>query len=519
MASSTFMATLLAAERVEVNFQDISIPISIKELIEWNENEGQRSTELSEWLKLLGFEDREGLRRFLQTPLVRDKSMARQILRSWAGRKLLDEVSDLIRLDDDRSGKKVFNTFESLLQEQKEVNTLDLLNALPAQVVHLDLDAWVRVANRWRNELKKQQKLVADLSSLPSKLNESTDSEEWGDISTELKESSYEIISLNVPHREDPLLIEVWDPSYPQNFRSGWVVFMPGLGGDKKHFRWLIRSLSHHGWPVIVLDHPGSDSEAVQALVEGDSSLPGAEVIPDRIKDLEAVVQAREEGLIDIGGKNLVLMGHSLGALTAFMASGAVPVNGLEERCENVLEGLALSNLSALLQCQFIDIDLDLNQILQDKVKLIIAINSFGSLLWAPKAQAQISAPVLLTGGTFDLITPALSEQLNLFLSLKPHPFSRTLIVEGASHFSAIRVEGQSDKTSGEDLFQLGESLVGYHPLSVQSLLAEVIIKYIEGFEQDKALPIAFNKKRSKLKFHILDEKTINKLIMFNNVL
>ena len=99
-----------AAERFEIHFDGMSIPISIKELIDWSNGENQTNSELASWLNLLGFNDREGLTKFLNTPLVRDKSMARQILRSWSGRKLLDEVSDLILMDQDSSGDSVLNT-------------------------------------------------------------------------------------------------------------------------------------------------------------------------------------------------------------------------------------------------------------------------------------------------------------------------------------------------------------------------------------------------------------------------
>ena len=67
-------------------------------------------------------------------------------------------------------------------------------------------------------------------------------------------------------------------------------------------------------------------------------------------------------------------------------------------------------------------------------------------------------------GGTLDLITPPIDEQLGLLASLGRHPSSRALIVEGASHFSAIRIASPSDAERAEDLFQLGEELVGVQP-------------------------------------------------------
>ena len=130
LAPYCFYPKLQAAERFEIHFDGMSIPISIKELIDWSNGEEETNSELASWLNLLGFKERKGLAKFLSTPLVRDKSMARQILHSWSGRKLLDEVSDLILMDEDSSGESVIDTLENLLNEKDEVTTFDLLNSL-----------------------------------------------------------------------------------------------------------------------------------------------------------------------------------------------------------------------------------------------------------------------------------------------------------------------------------------------------------------------------------------------------
>ena len=504
---------IFAAESFVVHFEEMSIPISIKELIDWSRDEGKDNSELASWLEVLGFEDRDGLKKFLDTPLIRDKSMARQILNSWAGQKLLDEVSDLVRLDDDSSGLIVFSTLESLLNKQNEVTILDLLANLPVNVINFDLDGWVQVANKWRIELKRQQELIKELGKLSPSLRANVDLNDRKVISNDLKETKYELLPLDVKHRLDPLKVEIWNPSTRASNRKSWIIFMPGLGGDQSHFRWLARSLVHKGWPVIVLEHPGSDSNAIKALLEGSKPLPGAEVIPERIADLQAVLNAREKGIIQVKGENLVLMGHSLGALTAFLASGATPSSDLEVNCKKALDGLSLSNLSALLQCQLIDIQLPMIEEIR-QVKAIVGINSFGSLLWSNSFKAEINVPVFLAGGTYDLITPAISEQLGLSLSIKSHPLSRILLIEGSSHFSPIRVEDQLNQLAGDDLFQLGESLVGVHTFSVQSLLAQQIISFLDKFELGKAIDISTNQLKGDIKFHILDRSTVKKIII-----
>ena len=92
--------------------------------------------------------------------------------------------------------------------------------------------------------------------------------------------------------------------------------------------------------------------------------------------------------------------------------------------------------------------------------------------------------------------------------------FSRVLLIEGASHFSPIRVEGQIHQSEGKDLFNLGESIVGYHPLSVQSLLAFEITSFLDKLEDKQTIPSNTNRTKGELKFHILDRAKIEKLLM-----
>ena len=204
---------------------------------------------------------------------------------------------------------------------------------------------------------------------------------------------------------------------------------MPGLGGDPEHFHWLARSIAAKGWPVAVLDHPGSDAAAVQALLEGRRPFVGKQALLDRTKDLEIALRAKRFGQLPIQGDQVVLIGHSLGALTALLAVGVQPVDGLRERCTVALEDLPLTNLSQLLQCELAAGGVLNAQRQTTALRAVVGINSFGNLVWPMSASGRIEQPLLLMGGTLDLITPPLSEQLAL-LSAGGHPASRAVIVE-----------------------------------------------------------------------------------------
>ncbi len=507
---------MLAAERVDFHIEDMTIPISIEELDVWNRNfsfknseqleDSKEYSELSFWLNMLGFKSRAALSDFLEAPLVKHRSLARQLLRSWVGRRLLDEISDLVVVGGDKSGKEILTTFENLLEYQEEVSLLDLLRALPGEAIEFDANGWLQVFTNWRDEIKKQQNLLVQLRKLSfnSKgIDEKSKSDEEPFLSFK------ELVPIKASHRAKNIVLEVWKPIASKSLRKNWIVFMPGLGGDPNHFRWLSSRLSQNGWDVAVIDHPGSNSNAMYSLVEGTNPFPNSkELFPNRISDLKAVLEAKEKGRLEINGDRFILIGHSLGALTSFLAAGATPEEGLITRCNQALNDLAVTNLSRLLQCQITDLPIEKEKDLPS-LSAIIGINSFGKLLWPKSSKLKLNVPVLLTGGTFDLVTPALTEQLGLLLSTEENQFSRTLIIEGASHFSPIRVDSN---IKGSDLYKINDSFIGSNPSDVQDLLAREIIKYLDKFEAGFPLPVSLNKHSNKLKFHILDHSTIYKI-------
>ena len=250
-------------------------------------------------------------------------------------------------------------------------------------------------------------------------------------------------------------------PHRSEASKGVWVLLMPGLGGDPEYFHWLARALAEEGWSVAVLEHPGSDAAAVQAWK--DASRSGCQGAPPAGEGHGCGDPSQRSGALAIPGQRVVLIGHSLGALTALLATGISPADGLSDRCSDALGDLPLTNLSLLLQCELAAAGVLKPPPPIPSVQAIVGLNSFGSLIWPSSRAISMRQPLLLIGGTLDLITPPLNEQLDLLDALGSHPASRAVIVEGASHFP-IRVE---DNRGGQanDLFKLSEELVGVQPL------------------------------------------------------
>ena len=139
----------------------------------------------------------------------------------------------------------------------------------------------------------------------------------------------------------------------------------------------------------------------------------------------------------------------------------------------------------------------------------IIGFNPFGSLVWPKENSIGIKTPTLLIGGTFDLITPLMNEQFRVFSALN-NPSNRFLIIEGASHFSPIRINKNYEKNN--DLFKISESFIGSEPILVQDLSKKFIVEFLKNIKDKKVPNVIKNQRDLGLVFHLLDLETIKEI-------
>ncbi|HCA62277.1 MAG TPA: alpha/beta hydrolase, partial [Synechococcales bacterium UBA8647] len=415
-----------AAEQLLVRFSGLELPLDLNELESWALRP-KVNAELGPWLNLLDPATRQDLQRILRQPLNLESSTIALLLDSWAGRQLVLQLGSLLRSADGDGGPLLLD----LLQRRGRSTVVSLLKEAPTSHLELDLDALSALGFRLRGQLEQQKNLLKQLNDLrlmPLPVFRST----RGPVRHQQR-------SLAVEHREAPLALDLWWPAGGAPAKR-WLLFSHGLGGSTAQMEWLASELAAQGWPVLAVQHPGSDDTAVRGLLEGRQTLPGLETLPARLQDLQALQSAVRDGRLGFGPHGspprLVLLGHSLGALSSLLWAGADVEPGLAERCSQNLQQIPVLDSSFLLQCQLTELSLPA---LEPPVGLdaVVVLNSFGSLLWGERGLASIAVPVLSIGGSMDLITPPLNEQVRPFQQLQ-HSGSRLALVEGGSHFSAV---------------------------------------------------------------------------------
>ena len=469
---------LRAAEELDIRLDGLDLPLNLAELERWSRDPEARSGELRVWLSLLDPQSQAQLHQLLNTSLVQQRSFTQQMMRSWAGQRVAEELGVLLSTENGNAGPLVLSTLNALLKEQQQVTVLELMRALPVRQLTINLDGLQQLAQGWQQQLFEQKVALQALQTLP--LPEGTPLLPLSDgVLLEQQGSAADRAPqrwrLPVSHRKEDLTLELW----PVPGATTWVLLMPGLGGSTDQLRWLAQALHERQWPVVLLDHPGSNELAVRELVQGRRLPPGAETLPGRVRDLQAVVAAAHSGGLPGLGQRVVLMGHSLAGLTSLLAAGLRPEPGLQRRCKRSLADLPLINLSRLLQCQLPEVPLPAVQPLAQPIAGVVTLNGFGSLLWPHRGLRGLEAPVLMLGGSLDLITPPLSEQLRLFLP-DPNPRSRLVLLEGASHFSPVRMQPSSEAP----LFKFGEEWVGVDPTRVQNLILSLSSEFLWGLDQ-----------------------------------
>ena len=492
-----------AAEKINIEFEEMNIPLTIEQLSKL-EKYRDEPTELIDWLRKNGFIKVFELSKFLEFPVFKEEGLNREVLRSWIGRKILTELSKTIKIPNDNNGIEIYNTIENLLDEKKEVSILDIIKVLPTKEISLDIDNLILIISSWKNELAIQQNLISKLNNL-DKTNKETFKNIENTVTSDLIKINKKIYS---PHRVKPFEIELWKSNKTSHDKE-LIIFMPGLGGEINNFKWLGNELAKRGWPIVFIDHRGSNLKAFTEVIESGETIPGSiDFFLYRIKDLDAVLNAHRNGEFGLPNNSYILMGHSLGALIALLYEGNRPTDQLEERCDLALKDFAVTNLSKFLQCQLSEIPLS-EKDNDYKASAIIGFNPFGSLVWPKQNSSGIKVPTLLIGGTYDLITPLMNEQFNVFSALN-NPSNRFLIIEGASHFSPIRINNSSNENY--DVFKISESFIGSDPILVQNLSSKFIVEFIRNIK-DKEIPsVIKNQKEMGLDFHYLDLETIKEI-------
>jgi predicted dienelactone hydrolase len=284
------------------------------------------------------------------------------------------------------------------------------------------------------------------------------------------------------PLEQLTLPTDLYLPDLPESQKAPLVVISHGLGGDRTTFAYLAEHLASHGLAVAVVEHPGSSSAQLEALLTGltNQGVESEEMIrrPVSIQTLldELTVAARNP---EIGSRvnlqQVGMLGQSLGGYTTLALAGAtIDRSSLELVCPPEISSQA--NLSLLLQCSVLTLPPPLPPLQESRIQAAIAINPFDSVIFGPQGMANIAVPTMLMSSSNDTVTPALAEQLRPFSWLTPRD-RYLLLMENGTHFSTIYRQ-----QTGEDVIPVPRAVVGPAPEAAQRYVRAMSVAFFKVY-------------------------------------
>ncbi|WP_373529944.1 alpha/beta hydrolase [Nostoc sp.] len=435
----------LGAERIRFNYGllERSIPISS---LETYARTGKVDENLAAYRNYVDKKQLAQLRKVLLTPISLNQVEVSQFLYTPIGERLLEKLGKVIQTESNLSG---FYAIRAALilsaADQKEFTLLNVLSKFPASAISINLNQSLAIAESLQNLVNQTQNAVAFINQQSQKKVTTASTLKTVPLMDLGKTGSFnfskQTITLNDLSRQRRFPADIYLPT-AQTPRP-IIVISHGLGSDRTSFAYLAEHLASYGFVVAVPEHPGSNSQQIQALLAGiaDRVTNPRELInrPLDIKFLlDELTRLSKSNSTFRGRLNLEqvgVVGQSFGGYTALALAGAkINFGQLKADCPALEDTL---NVSLLLQCLAVNLPNAQYNLSDPRIKAAIAINPVNSSIFGQASLSQIKIPVMIVSGSSDTVAPALTEQIEPFTWLTTQNKYLALI-NGGTHFSTI---------------------------------------------------------------------------------
>lgn len=435
----------LAAETVTIQFGQFEQTIKITDIEKYAKT-GRLPNSLQVFAPFLKPEVRTLLNQKVQIdPQAADRFISEAIA-TPQGQQIFSRLKSAIPGSNQQTIQAALNL---MIRQVNGASVLGFLRAYPGQNITVDASKALEVGLAFNPDNLKSQALGVflerDLAAtgnlqLPKNINPAIAGKYPVTVQT---------INFNRGSRQITADIYIGDRDTQQPL----VVLSHGFGANRLFLKYLGTHLASHGITTVSIEHPGSNSRAVNQAANGANlaKLMSANEFIDRPQDITGLLDelAQRHQQNPTQGKfntdNTVVIGHSLGGYTALaLAGGELDIDGLKKFCQRNLSVAAPPG--DWLQCAGTSLPQSRITLKDNRVKRAIALNPLVGKLFGDRGLTKINIPVLMVTGTEDAITPAISHQLEPFSQLRSPKYLITAI--GGTHLSlgdaAYQVRGNN---------------------------------------------------------------------------
>ncbi|MBC6433053.1 alpha/beta hydrolase [Nostoc sp. HG1] len=388
----------LGAERIRFNYGlfERSVPISS---LETYAKTGKVDNDLAGYTQYVNKKQLTQLRKVLLTPIPLNQVEISQFLYTPIGERLLQRLGKVIQTESRLSG---FYAIRAALilsaADQKDFSLLNVLRKFPASAISINLNQSLAIADSLQNLVNQTQNAVALINQQSQQQVITASTLNTIPLMDLGKTGSFrflkQTIILNDISRLRKFPADIYLP-VAQTPRP-IIVISHGLGSDRTSFAYLAEHLASYGFVVAVPEHPGSNSQQLQALLQGIANrVTNPRELIDRPLDikylLEELTRLSKSNPTFQGRLNLEqvgVVGQSFGGYTALALAGAkINFEQLKTDCPSLEDTL---NVSLLLQCLAVNLPNAQYNLSDARIKAAIAINPVNSSIFGQASLSQI---------------------------------------------------------------------------------------------------------------------------------
>ncbi len=430
---------VIAAEKIILQYGQLEFTLAVKSLETYTKT-GKIERDLANYTKDLTEEQLKKLQTVLQTKSDLDSVTLANFLKTPQGEIILKKLGEVIKTNTRRNG---FYGIRSALIlaaiDEEGLTPLNILKKFPTSEIRISSQEGLEIFNLVTNTINDTNKAIASIESQAQSEIQQEETLLYA-LNTDLREKgnvNFFKQSLNLKDKKRDRLVPV-DLYQPETKKAPLVVISHGLGSDRTTFAYLAKHLASWGFAVAVVEHPGSNSEQVKALLNGlgNKAIPPQEMI-DRPLDIKFVLDELEDLYNqEINTKQVGVIGQSFGAYTSLALAGAkLNWDKLKKNCQ--IDNNKNFNGSLLLQCIVLKLPEQEYDLKDERIVGAIAINPLTSSIFGEDNLSKIKIPVMIMSGSNDTVTPALPEQIIPFTWLT-NPDKYLVLMEGGTHFSTL---------------------------------------------------------------------------------
>lgn len=470
-----------SVERITLHyppFKDVSI--SVRDLEDFAK-EGKIAPDFAIYFQQATPAQIQLLRQSLQQRLEISPRYVTQLVRSPLVERLLERLGEIVLSDSSRNGKQPLQSalIGAAVDKRQGLTPINFLRQFPGRQMNLNLSEGFAIYANLSELLKRRDTMIVSLNQIADAeaATDKTDFASKLDLTTagavRWQKQKFDWLDRV---RQRRVLGDLYLPQTNSTEPIRAIAISHGVAEDRTAFAYLAQHLASYGFAVVVVEHVGGDAHRFRQYFSGLAPAPAATELLDRPRDISFVLdelQRRAQsdpvlGQLDLSRVGAI--GHSLGGYTILSLAGAeIDFERIEQNC-NPNRSL---NLSVLLQCRANELRPRRYALQDPRIQAIFAINPLGNTMFGLRGIGQIRIPTLLMGGSDDVVTPAVPEQIYPFTWLQT-PDKYLAILEKGTHFSTPAV------AKNDAVFPVSDSLIGPEPQLARTYTKALSIAFFQ---------------------------------------